>query len=118
MSNKSIAIIATMGRRYWQEFVPRRRPRSTRSDRAAAEVVTGQVEARLAAMPPCLIGMACVGAHHLGRKLQGLGHDARGADEKGRPRSRELTNPRKPLKIAIRVAGVHGLSANNVSRAG
>src|SRR5688572_28685510 len=29
-------------------------------------------------MPPCLIGMeACVGAHHLSRKLQGLGHDAR-----------------------------------------
>jgi transposase len=38
----------------------------------------GQIEARLAAMPPCLIGMeACVGAHHLSRKLQGLGHDAR-----------------------------------------
>jgi hypothetical protein len=31
----------------------------------------GQVEARLANMPPCLIGMeACVGAHHLSRKLQ------------------------------------------------
>jgi transposase len=29
----------------------------------------GQVEARLANMPPCLIGMeACVGAHHLSRK--------------------------------------------------
>ena len=28
----------------------------------------GQVEARLANMPPCLIGMeACVGAHHLSR---------------------------------------------------
>jgi transposase len=38
----------------------------------------GQVEARLGAMPPCLIGMeACVGAHHLSRKLQALGHDAR-----------------------------------------
>jgi len=38
----------------------------------------GQVEARLANMPPCLIGMeACVGAHHLSRKLQALGHDAR-----------------------------------------
>jgi transposase len=38
----------------------------------------GQVEARLANMPPCLIGMeACVGAHHLSRKLQSLGHDAR-----------------------------------------
>src|SRR5260370_42513416 len=38
----------------------------------------GQVEARFANVPPCLIGMeACVGAHHLGRKLQMLGHDAR-----------------------------------------
>src|SRR5215204_5912848 len=37
----------------------------------------GQVEARLANLPPCLIGMeACVGAHHLSRKLQALGHDA------------------------------------------
>ncbi len=37
-----------------------------------------QVEARLANMPPCLIGMeACVGAHHLGRQLKALGHDAR-----------------------------------------
>src|SRR5215510_12656979 len=38
----------------------------------------GQVDARLANLPPCLIGMeACVGAHHLCRKLQMLGHDAR-----------------------------------------
>src|SRR5215510_6437742 len=38
----------------------------------------GQVETRLANLPPCLIGMeACVGAHHLSRKLQTLGHDAR-----------------------------------------
>ena len=37
----------------------------------------GQVETRLANMLPCLIGMeACVGAHHLSRKLQALGHDA------------------------------------------
>jgi transposase len=37
-----------------------------------------QVEARLANMPPCLIGMeACVGAHHLSRRLKLLGHDAR-----------------------------------------
>src|SRR5262245_60103456 len=33
----------------------------------------GQVEARLANLPPCLIGMeACTGAHHLSRKLQAL----------------------------------------------
>jgi transposase len=38
----------------------------------------GQVEARLANIPPCLICMeACVGAHHLSRKLESLGHDAR-----------------------------------------
>ena len=38
----------------------------------------GQVAARFANMPPCLIGMeACVGAHHLSRRLRALGHDAR-----------------------------------------
>src|SRR5215468_1582180 len=38
----------------------------------------GQVEARLANLPPCRIGMeACIGAHHLSRTLRGLGHDAR-----------------------------------------
>jgi transposase len=38
----------------------------------------GQVETRFANMPPCLIGMeACVGAHHLSRKLTALGHNAR-----------------------------------------
>jgi hypothetical protein len=38
----------------------------------------GQVETRLANMPRCLIGMeACVGAHHLSRRLKSLGHDAR-----------------------------------------
>ena len=37
----------------------------------------GQVEARFANMPPCLVGMeACVGAHHLSRRLKALGHDA------------------------------------------
>src|SRR4030088_1028384 len=38
----------------------------------------GQVEARLANIPSFLVGMeACVGAHHLSRKLASLGHDAR-----------------------------------------
>jgi transposase len=38
----------------------------------------GQVEARFANMPPCLVGMeACVGAHHLSRRLKAFGHDAR-----------------------------------------
>ena len=38
----------------------------------------GQVETRFANMPACLIGMeACVGAHHLSRRLRLLGHEAR-----------------------------------------
>ena len=38
----------------------------------------GQVEARLANMPSCLIGMeACVGAHHLSRHLLALGHNVK-----------------------------------------
>jgi transposase len=38
----------------------------------------GQIEIRFANMPPCLVGMeACVGAHHLSRRLKALGHDAR-----------------------------------------
>jgi transposase len=38
----------------------------------------GQVWERFANMPPCLIGMeACVGAHHLSRRLKALGHDPR-----------------------------------------
>jgi hypothetical protein len=37
-----------------------------------------QIEARFANMPPCLVGVeACVGAHHLSRRLKALGHDAR-----------------------------------------
>jgi transposase len=46
----------------------------------------GQVEVRLSNLPPCLIGMeACVGAHHLSRKLTSLGHDARCRLEIGKP---------------------------------
>ena len=38
----------------------------------------GQVSARLANMPPCLVGMeACVGAHHLSRQLFALGHEVK-----------------------------------------
>jgi transposase len=38
----------------------------------------GQLAARFASMPPCLVDMeACVGAHHLSRRLKALGHDAR-----------------------------------------
>jgi transposase len=66
------------GHRYWQEFV-----HVIGLDRRGAIVLRqkwsrGQIETRLAAMPPCLIGMeACVGAHHLSRMLQAHGHDAR-----------------------------------------
>src|SRR5260370_1770904 len=54
----------------------------------------GQVEARLANIPPCLIGMeACVGAHHLSPKLASLGHDARMKPAKYvRPYSKGQTN--------------------------
>jgi transposase len=38
----------------------------------------GQVSARLANMPPCLVGMeACVGAHHLSLQLLALGHEVK-----------------------------------------
>src|SRR5262249_38553828 len=38
----------------------------------------GRLETRLSNLPPCLIGMeACVGAHHLSRKVTSLGHRAR-----------------------------------------
>jgi transposase len=78
MSQKLNSAIAVMWHRYWQELVSHRRPRSARCNRAAAEVVTRPRETRLAKLPPCLIGMeACVGAHHLSRKFQMLGHDAR-----------------------------------------
>jgi transposase len=37
-----------------------------------------QLEAKLANLPPCLVGMeACVGAQHLSRRLKSLGHDPR-----------------------------------------
>lgn len=37
-----------------------------------------QLGVRFANLPPCLVGMeACVGAHHLARRLTALGHDAR-----------------------------------------
>ena len=78
MSNKSIATIATMG-----IDIGKNSFHVVGLDRRGAIVLRqkwsrGQIEARIANMPPCLIGMeACVGAHHLSRKLQGHGHDAR-----------------------------------------
>jgi transposase len=78
MSNKSIGIIATMG-----IDIGKNSFHVVGLDRRGAIVLRqkwsrGQIEARIANMPPCLIGMeACVGAHHLSRKLQAHGHDAR-----------------------------------------
>ncbi len=63
-----------------------------------------QVEARVANMPPCLIGMeACVGAHHLSRRLKALGHEARLMPAKyvrPTPRDRRTTSvtPRRSPK--------------------
>ena len=78
MSNKSNATVATMG-----IDIGKNSFHVVGLDQRGAIVLRqkwsrGQIEARLAAMPPCLIGMeACVGAHHLSRKLQSYGHDAR-----------------------------------------
>ena len=62
-----------------------------------------QVGTRFANMPPCLIGMeACVGAHHLSRKLKAFGHDARLMPAKYvRPYSKGQKNDfREPEAIA------------------
>jgi transposase len=78
MSNKSTAVVATMG-----IDIGKNSFHVIGLDRRGAIVLRqkwsrGQVEARLANLPPCLIGMeACVGAHHLSRKLHAQGHDAR-----------------------------------------
>ena len=78
MSNKSDSTVATMG-----IDIGKNSFHVVGLDQRGAIVLRqkwlrGQIEARLANMPPCLVGMeACVGAHHLSRKLQSLGHDAR-----------------------------------------
>src|SRR5215468_6438280 len=78
MSNKSTAIVATMG-----IDIGKNSFHVVGLDQRGAIVLRqkwsrGQIEARIVNMPPCLISMeACVGAHHLSRKLQVHGHDAR-----------------------------------------
>jgi transposase len=78
MSNKPNSTVATMGIDIGKNFF-----HVVGFDQRGAIVLRqkwsrGQVEGRLANLPPCLIGMeACVGAHHLSRKLQSQGHDAR-----------------------------------------
>src|SRR5436309_11638088 len=64
--------------RYRQELVPRRGTRCARRHRAAAKVVAWPSGSAARQHTAFLIGMeACVGAHHLSRKLTSLGHDAR-----------------------------------------
>ena len=78
MSNKSIATVATMG-----IDIDKNSFHVVGLDQCGAIVLRQkwsrrQIEVRLANIPRCLIGMeACVGAHHLSRKLQSHGHDAR-----------------------------------------
>src|SRR3979490_1596050 len=78
MSNTSTATVATMG-----IDIGKNSFHVVGLDERGAIVLRqkwsrGRVEARFANMPTCLIGMeACVGAHHLSRKLKALGHDAR-----------------------------------------
>ncbi|MGC2223061.1 MAG: IS110 family transposase [Methylocella sp.] len=78
MSNKSNPTVATMG-----IDIGKNSFHVVGLDQCGAIVLRQkwsrrQIEARLANVPRCLIGMeACVGAHHLSRKLQSHGHDAR-----------------------------------------
>jgi len=78
MSNKSTSVVAAMG-----IDIGKNSFHVIGLDPRGAIVLRqkwsrSQIEARVANMPPCLIGMeACVGAHHLSRKLQSQGHDAR-----------------------------------------
>src|SRR5262249_31600580 len=70
----------------------------------------GQVEARLANLPPSLIGMeACVGAHHLSRKLRTLGHDARLMPAKYvRPYSKGQKNDFRDAEAVAEAVGQRG----------
>jgi transposase len=68
----------------------------------------GQVEARFANISPCLIGMeACIGAHHLSRKLSSLGHDARLMPAKYvRPYSKGQKNDFRDAEAIAEACGV------------
>ena len=78
MSNKSNPTVATMG-----IDIGKNSFHVVGLDQCGAIVLRQkwsrrQIEVRLANIPACLIGMeACVGAHHLSRKLQSHDHDAR-----------------------------------------
>ena len=110
MSNKSIATIATMG-----IDIGKNSFHVVGLDRRGAIVLRqkwsrGQVEARLAAMPPCLIGMeACVGAH------QSLFISESGATEEEKPdlRSQRRTSvfTRATVRTGSNSAPMSGTSA-------
>jgi transposase len=74
-------------------------------------MVAWPVEARLANLPPCRIGMeACVGAHHLSRTLTALGHDARLMPAKYvRPYSKDQKNDYRDAEANQFGVGQHGL---------
>ena len=58
-----------------------------------------QLEARVANLPPCLIGMeACVGAHHLSRRLKAFGHRLRPTVERPSPRAGSASNASQTAK--------------------
>ena len=75
-----------------------------------------QVEARFANMPPCLIGMeACVGAHHLSRRLKALGHDARLMPAKYvRPAPNDLARINEPCFSQILVGALYESVSKNL----
>jgi hypothetical protein len=67
----------------------------------------GQVEARLANMPPRLIGMeACVGAHHLSRKLRA--GSATDSDHGSRPPKDDCTAMCSPSRLPTSSRVSHG----------
>ena len=64
--------------RYREEHIPPGWPDQRGNIVLQLKTSRAQLERRLANAPPCLIGMeACSGAHHIGRQLEALGHDAR-----------------------------------------
>ncbi len=73
----------------------------------------GQVETRLANLPPCLIGMeACT--HHLSRKLQMLGQDARLMNMSRDPEQEYFADGM--VEDIIRVCRVHPLTIDDLQR--
>ena len=67
----------------------------------------GQVEARLANMPPCLIGMeACVGAHHLSRRLKAPDAEIKNARKRISWGEQRSLPPFLPVRLSLGFGGV------------